>query len=42
MLKAAMEDIDIDVPMLTEGSVSLTNWGELLPYDKRGSIVWGK
>jgi len=38
-LKKAMEELDFDVPMLTEGAVSRTNWGELIDYDKKGVML---
>ena len=39
-LRQAMEGVAFDVPMLSEGTVSLTNWNCLKPYDKKGVIVW--
>lgn len=35
-LRKAMESIELDVPLLSEGSVSSTNWSELQDYDKKG------
>ncbi len=37
-LREAMESVEFDVPMLSEGSVSTTNWAELIPYDKKGEL----
>lgn len=36
VLKREMESIEFDVPMLTEGSMSRTNWGTLVDTDKKG------
>lgn len=36
MLRVEMESIEFDVPMLSEGKVSKTNWEELQDYDKKG------
>jgi DNA polymerase I len=36
MLKQAMESIEFDVPMLSDGDVSIENWDALLKYDKKG------
>ena len=36
VLRQCMESIEFDVPMLSEGSVSTTNWDELKDYDKKG------
>jgi DNA polymerase I-like protein with 3'-5' exonuclease and polymerase domains len=38
-LKDAMESIEFDVPMLSEGKWSTTNWFELKDYDKRGKLI---
>jgi DNA polymerase I-like protein with 3'-5' exonuclease and polymerase domains len=38
-LSHAMESIEFDVPMKSEGSISLTSWAALRPYDKRGEIL---
>lgn len=35
-LRAAMESVEFDVPMLSEGAWSPTNWAELTDYDKKG------
>ena len=39
VLRREMESIDMDVPMLSEGSVSRTNWSELIDYDVKGRVV---
>lgn len=39
VLREQMESIAFDVPMLSEGAVSSTNWAELKDYDKRGVRV---
>lgn len=39
LLRVCMEGIEFEVPMLTEGSTSLTNWAELIDYDKRGRVL---
>lgn len=36
VLQHAMESVEFDVPILTEGSMSNTNWAELVDFDKRG------
>lgn len=38
-LRKAMESIEFDVPMLSEGSWSDKNWDSLIDYDKKGEIV---
>lgn len=37
-LRVSMEGLEFDVPLLSEGSVSLTNWNELQDYDKKGKL----
>lgn len=39
LLRKAMEGIDFEVPMLSEGDWSATCWSELIPYDKKGVVV---
>lgn len=39
ILREAMELPGFEVPMLSEGKVSATNWAELRPYDKEGKIL---
>jgi hypothetical protein len=39
VLRDAMEDIDFDVPMLSEGLTSTTNWDALKPYDEKGVVL---
>lgn len=36
LLRECMESVEFDVPMLSEGSVSETNWNDLIDYDKKG------
>lgn len=36
VLQEAMESVEFDVPMLSEGSTTTTNWNELKVYDKKG------
>lgn len=38
-LKEALESIEFDVPMLSEGKWSATNWFELKDYDKKGVLL---
>lgn len=42
VLKECMEGVSFDVPLLTEGTVSKTNWDELVDYDKKGKVVNSK
>lgn len=37
-LRECMESIEFDVPMLSEGAVSSTNWAELKDFDKKGVL----
>jgi DNA polymerase I-like protein with 3'-5' exonuclease and polymerase domains len=39
VLRKAMESVEFDVPILSEGAVSDTNWNELKDYDKKGRIL---
>lgn len=39
VLRECMETVPLDVPMLSEGSTSLTNWDELKDYDKKGVVL---
>jgi DNA polymerase I-like protein with 3'-5' exonuclease and polymerase domains len=39
VLRDVMEGIEFDVQMLSEGSISLTNWAELKDYDKKGALL---
>lgn len=36
VLRECMESVPFDVPMLSEGAISDTNWAELVDYDKKG------
>jgi DNA-directed DNA polymerase len=40
VLRTAMESIEFDVEMLSEGSVSTTNWAELIKYDEKGKVIY--
>lgn len=41
LLKKVMEGIELDVPLLSEGAVSYTNWAELVDVDKKGKeLPW--
>lgn len=39
VLRVQMESVEFDVPILSEGAVSSTNWAELKDYDKKGKLV---
>jgi DNA polymerase-1 len=39
VLRRCMESVEFDVPILSEGSVSSTNWDELRDYDKKGKLL---
>ncbi len=39
VLRICMEGVEFDVPMLSEGAISTTNWAELRDYDKKGKLV---
>lgn len=39
VLRQTMESVEFDVPILSEGSISSTNWDELQDYDKKGKIL---
>lgn len=39
LLRKCMESVEFDVPMLSEGAVSETNWNDLIDYDKKGVRV---
>lgn len=38
-LRVAMESVEFDVQMLSEGDISDRSWGELEPYDQKGKRV---
>ena len=38
-LRKCMESVEFDVPILSEGAVSSTNWDELVDYDKKGRVL---
>lgn len=39
VMRTAMDSLELDVVMLSEGKWSERNWADLLPYDKKGVIV---
>jgi len=39
IMREAMELAGFEVPMLSEGKMSATNWAELRPYDKEGVVL---
>lgn len=39
VLRKAMESVTFDVPILSEGAISSTNWDELQDYDKKGKVL---
>jgi len=39
VLRRTLESVEFDVPILSEGSTSTTNWDELIDYDKKGKMV---
>ena len=39
MLRAAMEGLDFDVPMLSEGSCSSQDWARMVDRDKKGRVL---
>lgn len=38
VMRVCMESVEFDVPMLSEGAISHTNWAELKDYDKKGKL----
>lgn len=36
VMRVCMESVEFDVPILSEGAISHTNWAELKDYDKKG------
>jgi DNA polymerase I-like protein with 3'-5' exonuclease and polymerase domains len=40
-LRVAMEGIQFDVPMLSEGSWSDKSWADLIDFDKKGAVLYG-
>lgn len=40
VLQRCMESVEFDVPILSEGAISSTNWDELQDYDKKGEKLW--
>jgi DNA polymerase I-like protein with 3'-5' exonuclease and polymerase domains len=41
MMRAAMEGVEFNVPMLSEGSFSKENWNAMIDHDKKGKVVHG-
>jgi len=39
VMKDTIESVEFDVPMLSEGAISATNWDELIDYDKKGIVL---
>lgn len=39
VLRRCMESVEFDVPILSEGAISWTNWDELQDYDKKGKVL---
>lgn len=39
VLRECMESVEFDIPILSEGDISETNWDELKTYDKKGELV---
>jgi DNA polymerase-1 len=39
VLRACMEGVEFDVPMLSEGAISTTNWAQLKDFDRKGVLV---
>lgn len=39
LLREAMESVEFDVPMLSEGTWSKRSWLDLKPYDKKGKML---
>lgn len=39
VMRQCMESVEFDVPILSEGSISDTNWDELKDYDKKGKVL---
>lgn len=39
-LRVAMESVEFDVKILSEGSASNDNWSVMKEYDKKGKMVW--
>jgi DNA polymerase I-like protein with 3'-5' exonuclease and polymerase domains len=42
VLRLAMEGVKFRVPMLSEGTVSTTNWAAMVDYDVKGKLVYKK
>lgn len=42
ILRVSMESVEFDVPILSEGAISETNWADLRNFDKKGVLVYGR
>ena len=42
VLRECMEKVKFNVPMLSEGTVSKTNWASMVDYDVKGQLVYKK
>lgn len=40
LLNRCMASVEFDVPMLSEGAISFSNWANLQPYDSKGKMVY--
>ena len=40
ILRVAMESVEFDVPMLSEGTWTDTNWADMKEYDKKGKLTY--
>ncbi len=41
-MRKTMESVEFDVPMLSEGSWSPSNWSDLRTFDEKGKTKWRK
>jgi DNA polymerase I-like protein with 3'-5' exonuclease and polymerase domains len=39
VLRQCIESVEFDVPMLSEGDWSVTNWQDVKPHDRKGEVV---
>lgn len=39
VMKDAMESVEFDLPILSEGAISSTHWDDLKDYDKKGKVL---
>lgn len=40
VLRRSMEEVKFAVPMLSEGTISKTNWAQMVDYDVKGKLVY--